>query len=165
MNVAASWLRPVGPFSFSALPGMIHQVLAAADHMARNIPESGQAIAGNSREGGIAIDPGRGLTSTIRLPLTSPTPFCVTKQAQQPAAAEYSQRQPSVLPSPPSSGELALQEVLSLMAARILPPYPCVGHHLPPSPSAMSFQHAPSSEFSDRSPPWPSKRPAYRCLW
>ena len=142
----------------SALPGMIHQVIVAAsnaheggqliDHMACNIPERGQAIAGNSREGGLAIDQGRGLTSTVGLPDFPYSLSCILARP-----AEYSQRQHSALPSHPSSGELALQEV---------PPYPCFEHHSPPSPSAASFQCAPSSELLDRSHPWSSKGPTCR---
>ena len=154
---------------------MIHDVLVAAsiDHegdqladcVVCNVPERGQTIAGNSHEGGLAIDPGRGLSSTVGLPLTSPTPSRVYKCARQPAAAEYSRRQHSALPSPPPSGELALQEILALMPARLLPPYPCVGHQSPPSPSTASFRRASSSERLHRSPPWPSIGPAGRCLW
>ena len=50
-------------------------------------------------------------------------------RAQQPTAAKYSQRQHSTLPFPPSSGDLAMQEVLSLTPARLLSPYPCLRHH------------------------------------
>ena len=56
--------------SSSACPDMIYHVLMAAsidhegdqvvEHVVRNVPERGLTIAGNSREGGLAIDPGRG---------------------------------------------------------------------------------------------------------
>ena len=154
---------------------MIHQVLVAAptaheegqlaDQVELSIPKRGQAIAGNSRKGGLAIDPGRGPTTTVRPSLTSLTPSRVYKLAQQPRMAEYSQQQRSALPSPPSRGELALQEVISTTTTRLLPPYPCIGHHSPPSPSAASFQHASSRELLDRTHPWPSKGLACRCLW
>ena len=63
---------------------------------------------------GLSYWPGEGSNLYRQTPLTSPTHSCVYKQAQRPRAAEYSQRQSSALSSPPSSGMLALQEVLSL---------------------------------------------------
>ena len=133
--------------------------------VASNMHERGQPIAGNCLERGLAIDSERGPTSTVRPSLTSPTPSCIYKRAQQPRMAEFPQWQSSPLPSPPSHGVLALQEVLSITLKRLLPPYPCIGHHSPPSPSAASFRHAPSRESIDSRPPWPSKGPACICLW
>ena len=142
-----------------------HEGDQLADHVVRNMHERGQAIAGNSCEGGLATDPGRGPTSTAGPPLTSPTPLRVYKCARQPAAAEYSKRQHPTLPSPPSSGELTLQEILALPSVKLLPTYQCVGHHSSPSPSAVRVRNASSSEHLDSSPPWSSKEPPCRCLW
>ena len=69
-----------------------------ADHVVHNMPKRGQAIAGNSRKVGLAIETGRGATSTVKLPLTSPTPPWVYKHARQPAATECSQWQHSAYP-------------------------------------------------------------------
>ena len=48
---------------------------------------------------------------------------------------------------------------------RIHPPYPCIGHFSPPSPSATSLKRAAPPDPSAQSPPWPSKGPCCRCLW
>ena len=104
----------------------------------------------------LAIDPGRGPTSTVRPSLTSPTPSHMYKRAQQTGTADYSQWQLSALLSSPAYGVLALQEVLSTTPTRLLPPFPCIGHHSPPSASAASFRNVPSRELLDRSPPWAS---------
>ena len=100
-----------------AHPGMIHQVLVAAavlqereplaNHVVRNVPESGAVIARNTQEGSLAIDQWRCLPHARRLSLTSTTPSRVYKRARQPTAVEYSQRQQSTLSSP-----LLLQEEL-----------------------------------------------------
>ena len=164
----------------TGLPGMIHQVYIATpiafkggqldNKVASNIHVRGHPIAGNCSEEDLAINHGGGgggggsSTSTVRPSLTSPTPSRVYKRAQQPRTTECSQQQYSALPSP-SCGKIALQEVLSIMPKRLLPPYPCIGHHSPPSPSAACFRCAPSRESIDKSPFWPSKGTQCRCLW
>ena len=66
---------------------------------------------------------------------------------------------------PPSAGVLILREVLSISPARLLPPIPCIGHHLPPSPTGASFWQAPTDTLLTRRSLWPSKGKACRCLW
>ena len=65
-----------------------------------------------------------------------------------------------------SDGERALLEAALApgMLSKLLLPYPCIGHYLPPSASAASFSRAPSPDPASRSPPWPSKGPFCRCL-
>ena len=67
---------------------------------------------------------------------------------------------PSFLVHRGSAGTLALREVLSKTPSKLLPPYPCIGHHSPPSLSAVKFRKAPSPDQASRSHPWPSNRPA-----
>ena len=161
----------------SDLPGMIHHVFVGESialeggqpnemHLeVSNSCERGRPIDSNCLEGGLAIDQGVGPTSSFRPSLTFPTLSYIYKRAQGSRTSELTQRQYSALPTPPSADVLTLQEVLSTMLKRLLPPYPCIGHHSPPSPSAVSFQCAPFRKPINRSPPWPSKGPACRCIW
>ena len=110
---------------------MIHQVLVAMAISHEREPLTDRVVC-NAFE--------RGATIACRLPLTYPSPSRVYKHSRQPAAAESSQRQHSAIPSPSSRGAFALQEILALTPTKLLPTYPCIGHHLPPSSSAASFQ-------------------------
>ena len=66
-----------------------------------------------------------------------------------------------------SLGENALLETALAPGTlpSIFPPYPCIGHYSPPSPSAASFQRASSTKPATQSSPWPSKEPCCQCLW
>ena len=66
--------------------------------------------------------------------------------------------------SSPEAGMVALQDVLSITPEKLSRVYPCIGHHLPPSPLAASSQRVPSQEPINRGPPWLSKGPACRCF-
>ena len=91
------------------------------------------------------------------------------QQQQHPGRSEYLQQWPSAQPPSflalrESAGAIALRKVLSTIPSKLLPPYPCIRHHLLPSPSAVKLWRAPSPNPTNRSP-WQSKGPACHCLW
>ena len=98
---------------------MMHQVLVAVpialegdqrgEHVASNMSERGRPIAGNDCEGVLAIDLGSGPTSSGR---TYPTP---SRLCNAPCVSP--EWQSSALSSPPSRGEVALHEILSVSAS------------------------------------------------
>ena len=47
----------------------------------------------------------------------------------------------------------------------LYPPYSCIRHYSPPSPSVASFKRSSSPDPSARNPPWPSKVLCCQCLW
>ena len=122
-------------------------------------------VAGNFLERGQPFkspDRAMGPTSTLRPSMTSPTLPRIYKEAQRPGRSEF-YRQQSYTQSPSlvlqkSAGVIALREVLSKTPSKLLPPYPCIGHHSLPFPSAGN---APSPNPAMG----PSKGPDCRCLW
>ena len=142
----------------------------------KNVPEGVHhlfQVAGNLLEKDQPFkspDQGMGLNPTWEPSMTSPTSPHIYKKVLRPGRSEYSQQWPSA--PPPSfpalqkpAGTIALREVLSRTPSKLLPPYPCIGHHSLPFPSAVKFWHASSPNPANRSPPWPSKGPACCCLW
>ena len=121
------------------------------------LPWEGSAYWCQLLQGDRPIDLGMGLTPTLRPSITSPTPSRIYKRAQRLKMPESIQRQYSALPPPPSAGVLTLQEVLSTTPKRLLPPYPCTGHHSPLSPLAANFQCVPSRKPSTELPIGPPK--------
>ena len=135
--------------SLQNVPNHVHHVFQVAG----NVLYKGQPFK--------SPDQGMSPTPTLRPSMTSLTPSCLYKGAQRPARAEcqltWSSTQPPSLVLRVSAGVLALREVLSTTPTRLLPPYPCMGHHSPPSPSAVKFKRAPFPDPANRNPPWPSK--------
>ena len=59
------------------------------------------------------------------------------------------------------------QHLISLGCHPTQPPYPCVGHYSPPSPSAVFFcrSESPNNTTPSSSPSWPSRGPFCHCLF
>ena len=141
----------------SNLPGRLHQ----AFQVAGNVPDWGQPF----KFSGLGMGP----TPVLRPFMTSPTPSHIYKGPQRPGRPEYSLPLSSTQPPSPvlwvSAGMLTLREVFSIMPQQLLPSYPRIGHHLPPSSLAVNFRCAPSPDPANRSPLWPSKGAVCHCLW